>query len=393
MGVKRLFTFLNENKIYSTYNNLNQLLIEMGQQKNKTIIGVDANLFFYKYTHSYNNMLSGFFNQILKFLSNGIYPLYIFDGGTIKEKSKTNIERNNNKKNNKVKLDELKDELEVLKTRNSNEGIDEDIAREEEDGLNALIDKTYKKTIRVSNKYILQLTELLDLLNIPYIFAHGEGEYLAVLLNNYKIIDYFLTDDTDPIPAGINNMIKFENGKITHLNADEIYSKLDMTKDEFINLCVLMGTDYSVFNIKKYKPNDLYKLIKGNDNIEDIYNLFQIDKEEFENIANIYKNVSNAEKCYLLNDTDNVNVNILNNHNMGLYSPILKEYWNEMLLVLENNKNSVLFKTKLIRFIKNSVINENDVLSFLNNNIENMSSTELKNIEVSLNYLNKFRNR
>ena len=78
---------------------------------------------------------------------------------------------------------------------------------------------------------------------------------------------------------------------------------------------------------------------------------------------------------------------------MGLYSPILKEYWNEMLLVLENNKNSVLFKTKLIRFIKNSVINENDVLSFLNNNIENMSSTELKNIEVSLNYLNKFRNR
>jgi flap endonuclease-1 len=209
-------------------------------------------------------MLIGFFNQILKFLSNGICPLYIFDGGTIKEKAKTNIDRNNNKKNNLVKLDELKEELEILK--NSAKSTIKD-----EEELNTLIEKTYKKTKRVSNNYIFQLTRILDLLNIPYIFAHGEGEYLAVLLNNYNIIDYFLTDDTDTIPAGINNIIKFNAGKISYLNTNDIYSKLDINKDQLINLCVLMGTDYSTYNIKKYKPCDLMEMVKTTETIDNIY--------------------------------------------------------------------------------------------------------------------------
>ena len=34
---------------------------------------------------------------------------------------------------------------------------------------------------------------------------------------DHDIIDYFLTDDTDTIPAGINNVIKFNAGKITYL--------------------------------------------------------------------------------------------------------------------------------------------------------------------------------
>ena len=392
MGVKKLFTFLSENDIYKTYGHLNHLISDMRLNKNKMLIGVDANLFFYKYTHSCNNMLIGFFNQILKFLSNGLCPLYIFDGGTIKEKEKTNIDRNNNKKNNKVKLEELKETLAILKEKNISSGnLDSGLIEEEQ--LSILIDKTYKKTIKVSNNYILQLTELLDLLNIPYIFAKGEGEYLAVLLNNYNVIDYFLTEDTDTIPAGINNIIKFTGGKVIYLNTDEIYKKFDISTDEFINLCVLMGTDYASFNIKKYKPIELLELIKNNDNVENIYNLFQINKEEFENVVNIYKNVSKTEKCYLTNDLGNIDVNIINNHNLEIYSKILKVYWHDFLSVFDNNITSSQFKTKIVKYIKTSMINENDVLTFLNNNIEDMGETELKNIELSLNYLNRFRNK
>ena len=68
MGVKKLNTFLNDNNIYKTYNHLNNLIKEYGQHKNKILIGIDANLFFYKYTHSCKNMLIGFYNQIIKFL-------------------------------------------------------------------------------------------------------------------------------------------------------------------------------------------------------------------------------------------------------------------------------------------------------------------------------------
>ena len=263
----------------------------------------------------------------------------------------------------------------------------------QEEKLNILIEKTHKKTIKISNKYILQLIELLELLNIPYIFAHGEGEYLAVLLNNYNIIDYFLTDDTDTIPAGINNIIKFENGKTICLHTNNIYKKLEITKDKFINLCVLMGTDYSCFNIKKNKPNELFDIIQKNDNIEEIYNYFQINKKEFEDVVNIYKNVAITEKCYLLNDLKDINVNIINNHNLGLFSTILKVYWDEFLEVLNTNTNSTLFKTKIIKNIKNNSLNVNNILTFLNTNIENMSKYELTNIEKNLKNLNKYRNK
>ena len=107
MGVKKLFTFLSENNIYKTYGHLNHLISDMKLNKNKILIGVDANLFFYKYTHSCNNMLIGFFNQILKFLSNGLCPLYIFDGGTMMEKEGTNNNRNKKKNINKIKLNKI----------------------------------------------------------------------------------------------------------------------------------------------------------------------------------------------------------------------------------------------------------------------------------------------
>ena len=65
MGVKKLYTFLNDNNIYKSYDSLNHLTIDNEQNKNKIIIGIDANLFFYKYTHSCKNMLIGFYNIYL----------------------------------------------------------------------------------------------------------------------------------------------------------------------------------------------------------------------------------------------------------------------------------------------------------------------------------------
>ena len=172
-----------------------------------------------------------------------------------------------------------------------------------------------------------------------------------------------------------------------------MYKKLEITKNKFINLCVLMGTDYSCFNIKKYKPCELFDIIKKNDDIEEIYNYFKINKEEFEDVVNIYKNVAITEKCYLLNNLTNINVNIINNNNLKLHSNILKIYWNDFLEVLNTNKNSTLFKIKIIKHIKNNVININNVLIFLNTHIEDISSNELINIEKNLNNLNKYKNK
>ena len=167
MGIKKLFTFLNNKEIYKIYPYMNDLIKDKKLDKNKMLIGIDGNLYCYKYSHSYDNMILGFYNQILKFLSNGIYPFYIFDGGTLIEKSNTNFQRNNKKTVNKNKLDKLDDEIK--------NGLLQD------DDTNNIRKKLEKNSIKITSLEINKIVELLDILNIPYLFSKGEGEYLAVL--------------------------------------------------------------------------------------------------------------------------------------------------------------------------------------------------------------------
>ena len=46
MGVKKLFTFLNEKRIYKNYEKINNLLYELKLNKNSVFIGIDTNLYF-----------------------------------------------------------------------------------------------------------------------------------------------------------------------------------------------------------------------------------------------------------------------------------------------------------------------------------------------------------
>lgn len=376
MGVKKLFTFLNEKGIYKKYEKINNLLYELKLNKNSVFIGIDTNLYFYKYNYTYENIVIGFFNQIIKFLSNGIYPLYIIDGGTLKEKEKTNIMRNNKKNNNYQKIEELLVEIE-----NSDD-------KDKIDYINKMIEKLKKKTLKLSNEKIDILIKLFDLMNIPYIFSYGEGEYLAVLLNKYGIIDLFLTDDTDPIPAGINNIIKFANNRVLYLNKEYLLKKLEINENQLCDFSILLGNDYNSFNIKKLKPFELLKLVKNN-NITEILDIFNIDEEKFINLKNIYLNSSNDEKDYILKGYSN-NENIIN----MIYknnSVILSQFWNELKEVLINNKNSLNLKRDIIKKIKKTKFNTVELLNFLKNNINNITNDEINNIKITFCYLDNFR--
>lgn len=376
MGVKKLFTFLNEKRIYKKYEKINNLLYELKLNKNSVFVGIDTNLYYYKYNYTYDNILIGFFNQIIKFLSNGIYPLYIIDGGTLKEKEKTNIMRNNKKNNNYQKIEELLVEIE-----NSDD-------KDKIDYLNKIIEKLKKKTLKISNGKIDILIELFNLMNIPYIFSYGEGEYLAVLLNNYGIIDFFLTDDTDPIPAGINNIIKFTNNRVLYLNKEYLFKELEINENQFCDFCILLGNDYNSFNMKKLKPFEILKLVKNN-NITEILNIFNIDEENFINLKNIYLNSSNDEKDYILKGhTNNDNIINMTYKNSSI---ILNQFWNELKEVLINNENSLNLKRDIIKKIKKTKFNTNELLNFLKINVNNITNDEIDNIKITFSYLDNFR--
>jgi len=391
MGIKKLFTFLNNNNLFKTYSYLNDLIGELNIDKKKLLIGVDGNLFCYKYTHSYDNMLIGFFNQILKFLSNKIIPIYIFDGGTIPEKENTNILRYQKKLISRYKLEQVENLLESDSNNN-------------DDRLNllSLKKKFEKNSIKINNENILQLLELFDLLNIPYIFSHGEGEYLAVLLNKYNIIDMFLSDDTDPIPAGINHIIKFYNNGVYFLDTKTIYEKLLITKEQLCDFCILLGSDYATFN-HGLKPNEILDLIIKFETIENIHKnnmLACINNESFElinKIRNIYNYSDQYEKNFITNKDNTSNINIIIDHsNISFYSNIMLEHWDELITILnkENDEeiklHGDLFKLSVNNYISNTKFNIKNILKYIRNNISDITNTEISNMIVSFEFLNTF---
>lgn len=385
MGVKKLFTFLNKNSTYKIYPYMKDLLSDLNLKKSEIIIGIDGNLYTYKYTHSYDNMLIGFYNQIINFLSSGIIPFYIFDGGTFNEKETTNYQRSIKKINNKIKLDYLEDTIETF-------------------DLNyfMLKNKLEKKSIKITKDDINRLLELFDILNIPYIFAHGEGEYLGVLLNKLGIIDLILTDDTDPIPAGAKHIIKFYDDNVYYLNTTKILIDFDLTQNQLIDFCILLGNDYIQIS-HGYKPYELIKIIKDCNSIENIIekklinNLNQEELELIEKTRQIYISSAENERQMFSNPDFSIGNNLytfIDHSDYNNYSNIILEYWDEFINILKKNIvgdcEIIKFKIKINKYIRNKKFNIKNITKFLKNYVPDISIHEITNTQNTFNYLNTF---
>lgn len=417
MGIKKLFTFLDNNKLYKKYSYLNDLLSDLNIDKKKLLVGVDGNLFCYKYTHSYDNMLIGFFNQILKFLSNKIIPLYIFDGGTLHEKENTNLFRYHKKIISKIKLEKIEEQIDYL-DKNESDYLDKNES-DYRDELLLIKKKLVKNSTKINNESINILLELFDLLNIPYIFSYGEGEYLAVLLNKYNIIDFFLTDDTDPIPAGIYKTIKFYNNSVYYLETKLILDILNLDTKQLCDLCILFGSDYSVFN-HGLKTNEIFERIVKFKSIEEIINNNMINGLNNDSILlinkirNIYFNSDNFEKKLFIENKNNFNINCKNNKskknyninslidhsNMLFYSNIMLEHWDDFISIISieinySNQNEIIeksnsFKYNIYNCINKTKFNIKNIIKFIKNNILDITNNEIENIINSFEFLNSF---
>ncbi len=400
MGIKGL------NKLIKI-NSINSVKISNIRDLKGKIIAIDAELLIHKINSG--KPLIKLINNVIFYLKNKIIPIYIFDGGTLQEKENTNLLRYQKKIISKLKLEKIEEQIDYL---NDNE-------LENKDELLLIKKKLEKNSTKINLENINVLLELFDLLNIPYIFSYGEGEYLAVLLNKYNIIDFFLTDDTDPIPAGINKTIKFYNNSVYYLETKMVYDALKLSPKQLCDLCILFGSDYSVFN-HGLKTNEIYELIIKFKSIEEIIknnmincidnnSLLLIDK-----IRNIYFNSDNLEKnlfiknnkffditCSTNESNDNYNINsIIDHSNMLFYSNVMLEYWDDFICIISieinlTNQNEIIdksnmFKYNICKYINESKFNIKNIIKFIKKNITDITNNEIENIITSFEFLNSF---
>lgn len=185
-------------------------------------------------------------------VDNGIKPVYVFDGKPPQMKS-GELEKRNEKRN----------EAEALLEKAKEEGNLEEV------------DKQSRRLVKVSKNHVAECQTLLKLMGIPFVAAPCEAEaQCAEMVKSGKVYAVG-TEDMDSLTFGTNILLRhltFSEARkmpIKEFHLDKVLEGFELSREEFIDLCILLGCDYCE-KIRGIGPKNAYKLIKEHKNIEGI---------------------------------------------------------------------------------------------------------------------------
>ena len=134
------------------------------------------------------------------------------------------------------------------------------------------IEKKKSQLIHVTHEDYKLVQTLFDILGVPYVYAIEEAEkFCSYLCLNGKV-DAVLSEDSDVLAYQCPISISKYNSSshiCTVIVFENILSELDMTGSQFLDLCIMCGTDYNK-NIPKIGSITAYKLLIDHGSIENI---------------------------------------------------------------------------------------------------------------------------
>ena len=282
MGIKNLKVILNQKCKLAI--NTRKLDSYRGM-----ILGIDISIFLYKYLYNNDDHLEGLSRLTLRLLKNHITPVFIFDGKPPKEKDETLQGRRekrdflNTKRNliencisiEKNNFDDFKNNvLKYIENTNNSYIINDDDIKllfdKSSDELELESEKINKKIIYVTSKHIESCKKLFDLFGVSYIHAPCEAESLLAILCKKGIVNGCISEDTDILANGGHLFLRNFNADknvIDEYCLEGILDSLNLTYEEFIDMCILCGCDYTT-KINGMGPITAYKIISKYKNIE-----------------------------------------------------------------------------------------------------------------------------
>lgn len=255
------------------------------------------------------NTLTSFIVNIRSYVESGAIPLVVFDGSTHLEEKKTTKEKRledreksisqhkeilnelNSIENLEQKLNDetiamfkslkkakttVKNSLPPTNRTNSVASVFSfsDEIKNEVASNSTLTEKVKKLRTLASRIYprctpseMEPLVKTLRSCNIPVLFAENEGERLCATLARENHVDYVVTADSDILAFGAPLVIiPNEKGNVIYELEKVKYCLNCETQQEFIDLCILLGTDFNVHipGIGQKKAVALHKELNKN---------------------------------------------------------------------------------------------------------------------------------
>jgi 5'-3' exonuclease len=317
MGIKNLHHFLRKTcpSVYST--------VPISKYAFKKI-AIDTSIFMCKYKSSNgNSYIDSFLHLISVLRYNEVHFVFVYDTKAPPEKDLERKQRLEAREKNKIRVERIMETWYNYKQEHTltEESILENTSLSIEDEVllgfivklmdtdNTISIKKIDLEIHKLQNSILSIRtedfnltkEFFKACNIPFIDAEGEAEATCASLVRQGLVTAVLTEDTDVLaykaPIMLHKM-DILKGTFMEIDYEEILNQLQFTDSQFLDFCIMCGTDYNT-NIFKIGPDKAYKLLQQHGSIEAIQ----------EANPNISISTLNYEKTRSLFD-HNVNYNI-----------------------------------------------------------------------------------
>lgn len=188
--------------------------------------------------------LMGFFYRTIRIVENGIKPAYVFDG----------------------KPPELKSGI-LAKRFERREEAKEEGEEAKETGTAEDVDRFSRRTVKVTREHNEECRKLLRLMGIPVVIAPSEAEAQCAELARGGKVYAAGSEDMDTLTFNtpiLYRHLTFSEAKkqpISEIILEKALEGLEMNRDQFIELCILLGCDY-LEPIKGVGPKSALKLLR-----------------------------------------------------------------------------------------------------------------------------------
>jgi len=225
------------------------------------------------------NHVQGTFYRTAKMILSGITPVYVFDGAPPQLKSV------------------------IMKKRKEARDIG--------------------KQLRVPREVFTECQYLLKLLGVPFVQAPSEAEAQCAHLSKLGYVYGVATSDSDLLAFGGKLLIRGmdSSGKtLTEINLEILLEQLEISYEQFIDLCIILGSDYAP-GIAKVNSDRALRLIQKYKTFEKVAEELKIKIPfDINEIRNEFKNpkVSNVGP-FKLKKLSNNDINILREYLIDIH--------------------------------------------------------------------------
>lgn len=204
--------------------------------------------------------LQGMLYRTIRMLENGVKPVYVFDG----------------------KPPEMKgDELAKRTAKRAEATVALAKATEESNEID--MDRFSRRLVKVTPQHNDDCKKLLRLMGVPVIQAPGEAEAQCAAICKAGLVYGTATEDMDALTFGCPVLLRhmtFSAARkmpINEYKLDKVLEGFGVSMDEFIDLCILLGCDYSP-SIKGVGPVRAFQLIQKHKSIEEVLKHIDLEK-------------------------------------------------------------------------------------------------------------------